>query len=109
VVVVDQLGHVTRLGLARGSRRWTTDTRALEVHAHPVRVRDAVLVGNEVGEVVTLDRADGRVRARRRPAGLPVGLAVAGPVVVVAQRLVEQHALQAFAAARIVASARSRR
>lgn len=109
VVVVDQLGHVSSLGLAHGSRRWTTDTRALEVHARPVRVGDAVLVGNEVGEVVTLDRADGRVRARRRPAGLPVGLAVAGPVVVVAQRLVERHALQAFAAARIVAPARSRR
>jgi hypothetical protein len=72
-------------------------------------VRDSVLVGNEAGEVITLDRANGTIRARRRPAGLPVGLAAAGRVVVVAQRLVDRHAVQAFSAARIAAPARSRR
>ena len=58
---------------------------------------------------MTLDRETGAVRARRRPAGLPVGLALAGRVVVIAQRLVERHALQAFDADRLVATARSRR
>jgi outer membrane protein assembly factor BamB len=107
--VVDQLGHVTRLDAASGARVWSTNTRALDVHARPLAVRDAVLVGNEAGEVITLDRANGAIRARRRPAGLPVGLAASGRVVVVAQRLVERHAVQAFAAARIAAPARSRR
>ncbi len=68
-----------------------------------------MLVGNEAGEVIILDRATGAVRVRRRPAGLPVGLAAAGKVVVVAQRLVERHAVQAFAAGRITAPARSPR
>jgi outer membrane protein assembly factor BamB len=107
--VVDQLGDVTRLELADGTRRWTTDTKALEVYVRPLRVGDAILVWNEAGEVVTVDRADGTIRARRRPAGLPVGLARAGRVVVVVQRLVELHALQAFAADRLAATARSRR
>ena len=107
--VVDQLGHLTRLDAASGARAWSTDTRALEVHARPLVVRDAVLVGSEAGEVITLDRANGTIRARRRPAGLPVGLAAAGRVVVVAQRLVERHAVQAFSAARIAAPARNRR
>ena len=45
--VVDQLGNVTRLDLADGARRWTTDTKALTTHAHPIRVNDAILVWNE--------------------------------------------------------------
>ncbi len=107
--VVDQLGDITRLDLADGTRRWATSTRALEVYVRPLRVDDAIVVWNEAGEVVTLDRATGAVRARRRPAGLPVGLALAGRVVVIAQRLVERHAVQAFDADRLVATARSRR
>ena len=107
--VVDQLGDVVRLDLVDGSRRWSTDTKALEVYVRPLRVGDSVLIWNEAGEVVTLDRTTGTIRARRRPAGLPVGLARAGGVVVVAQRLVDLHALQAFAADRLAAPARSRR
>jgi outer membrane protein assembly factor BamB len=106
--VVDQLGDVVRLDLADGKRRWSTDTKALEVFVEPVRVDDAILIWNEAGEVVTLDRADGAIRARRPAAGLPVGLARAGSVVVVLQRLVDRNAMQAFAADRLAAPARSR-
>ena len=107
--VVDQLGTVTRLDVADGRRRWATGTDAVETHVHPIRVDDAILVWNEAGEVVTLDRATGAIRARRRAAGLPVGLAATRRLVVVAQRLVSRHALQAFDAARLAAPARSRR
>ncbi len=109
LVTVDQIGGVTRLGMADGVRRWETDTRALSTHAHPIRVDDAILVGNENGEVVTLDRETGEVRARRRPTGLPVGLIATSDLVVVVQRLVQRDAIQAFAKDRLVASARSGR
>jgi outer membrane protein assembly factor BamB len=107
--VVDQVGNVARIRFSDGERRWSTDTKALVTHAHPIRVDGAVLVWNERGEVVTLDRDTGAIRARRVPAGLPVGLAATGRLVVVAQRLVRDHALQAFSAARLAGPARSRR
>ncbi|MGZ4802766.1 MAG: hypothetical protein ACXV9P_09190, partial [Acidimicrobiia bacterium] len=68
-----------------------------------------ILVWNESREVVTLDRATGAIRARRRPAGLPVGLLAARGLVVVAQRLVDRDTIQAFDADRMAAPARSRR
>jgi outer membrane protein assembly factor BamB len=107
--VVDQVGGVTRLGLTAGERRWATDTRALSIHAHPIRVDDAILVENGNGEVVTLDRETGEVRARRRPTGLPVGLIATPRFVVVVQRLVRRDAIQAFAKDRLVAAAGSGR
>ncbi len=107
--VVDQLGNVARLRFSDGRRRWSTDTQALQTHVHPIRVEDAIVVWNERGEVVTLDRETGAIRARRAPAGLPVGLAGADGLVVVLQRLVRDDALQAFSAARLAGPARSRR
>jgi len=109
IFVVDQVGTVTRLALGDGARRWATDTKALEVYVEPIRVDDAILLWNEAGEVVTLDRDSGVIRARRRPAGLPVGLAATRRFVVVVQRLVDREAIQAFDAHRLVATARSRR
>lgn len=106
--VVDQIGNVARIDLTDGRRRWSTDTKALQTHVHPIRVKDAILLWNERGEVVTLDRATGAVRARRIPAGLPISLAATDQLVVVAQRLVRDHALQAFSAARLAGPARSR-
>jgi outer membrane protein assembly factor BamB len=107
--VVDQIGGATRLGLADGARRWESNTKALSIHAHPIRVDDAILVENGNGEVVTLDRETGEVRARRRPTGLPVGLIATPRFVVVVQRLVRRDAIQAFAKDRLVASAGSGR
>jgi outer membrane protein assembly factor BamB len=107
VVLVDQLGNVTALDAASGRRRWRTRTRAAEIHARPVRAGDAVLVTNLAGEVVTLDRRRGTLRARRRPAGFPVGLVVARDRVLLAQRLAGNQAMQAFRAARLAAPARS--
>lgn len=106
--VVDQVGDVSRLGLADGVRRWARRTRALSVYTEPIRVDDAILISNEAGEVVTLDRRSGRIRARRRPAGLPVGLAATSRWVIVVQRLVRHDAIQAFDADRLVKTARSR-
>jgi outer membrane protein assembly factor BamB len=107
VVVVDQLGHVTALGAATGRRRWTAHVRAAVIHARPVRVADAVLVTDLAGEILTFARRRGTLRARRRPAGSPVGLVAARGRVVLAQRLVRTHAVQAFRAARLAAPAGS--
>ena len=107
--VVDQIGNVARIDLADGTRRWSTDTKALTTHAHPIRVNDAIIVWNERSEVVTLDRDTGAIRARRLPAGLPVGLAATDHLVVVLQRLVRDDALLAFSADRMAGPARSRR
>lgn len=106
VVVVDQLGNATRLDLADGQRRWSTDTGSVVVDGHPVRAGSAILFTNLAGEVLTLDRATGTVRARRRATGFPTDLVVAHDRVLVAQRLVEERQLQAFPANRIAAPAR---
>jgi outer membrane protein assembly factor BamB len=108
VVVVDQLGNVTALDARTGYRRWRTRTHAAEIRARPVRAGDAVLVTNLAGEVITLDRRHGTLRARRQAAGFPVGVVVARGRVVLAQRLVRRHALQAFPATRLAAPAGSR-
>ncbi len=107
--VLDQLGTMTRLALADGHRRWATRTDALETHVRPIRVDDAILFWNEMGEVVTLDRRRGAIRARRPATGLPIGLAVTPRFVVVAQRLVSRDAIQAFDVDSLVAPARSHR
>ena len=101
VVVVDQLGTVTALDLGSGRRRWRTRTGAALFESRPVAAAGAVLVPNQVGEVITLDRRSGALRARRRSAGFPIGLAPARGRVVMAQRLVRSHAVQAFRAARL--------
>jgi hypothetical protein len=98
---------VTELGAATGRRRWTAHVRAAVIHARPVRVADAVLVTDLAGEILTFDRRRGTLRARRRPAGFPVGLVAARGRVVLAQRLVRTHAVQAFRAARLAAPAGS--
>lgn len=109
VVIVDQLGNVTALDAGSGRRRWSTRTRAAEIRARPVRAGDAVLVTNLSGEVVSLDRRRGTLRARRRAAGFPVGIIVARGRVVLAQRLVRSHGMQAFRAAHLAEPARSPR
>jgi outer membrane protein assembly factor BamB len=106
--VSDQVGNVARIRLSDGKRHWSTATNALVTHIHPIRVGDAVIVWNETSEVTTLDRETGAVRARRLPAGLPVGLVAKGGLVLVLQRLVRDHALQAFSAAEVARPARSR-
>jgi outer membrane protein assembly factor BamB len=107
VVIVDQLGNVTALDVASGRRRWSTRTRAAEIRARAVRAGDALLVTNLSGEVVTLDRRRGTLRARRRPAGFPVGLVVGQGHVLLAQRLAGDQGMQAFRVARLAAPARS--
>lgn len=109
VVVVDQLGTVARVRIADGATRWSTTTAGLTTYAQPLRVGDAILIWNEAGDVITLDRGTGTIRARRRPAGVPVGLVGGGGRVVLAQRLLRGAPLQAFAAPRMTAPARSRR
>lgn len=101
--VMDQLSHVTRLDLATGARRWSTDTGSIATDGSPRRAGRAILVTNFSDDVLTLDRATGAIRARRRTVGFPADLLVAGGQVVVAQRLVEQRHIQAFPAHRIAA------
>jgi PQQ-like domain len=104
--VLDQLSNVTRLDLATGRRRWSTDTGSIAIQGSPARAGDAILVTNFTDDVFTLDRATGTIRARRRTAGFPTDLLVAHGTVLVAQRLVEEHQIQAFPANRIAAAAR---
>lgn len=106
LVVVDQIGNVTRLDLGTGARRWSTDTGSVVVDGHPVRAASAILFTNLAGDVVTLDRTTGAIRARRRTTGFPTDLVVADHQVVIAQRLVRERQLQAFPADRIAATAR---
>lgn len=101
VVVVDQLGTVTALDLGSGRRRWRTRTGTSVLESAPVAAAGALLVPNPVGEMITLDRRSGRVRARRRAAGFPIGLVATRGQVVMTQRLVRSHAVQAFRAARL--------
>jgi hypothetical protein len=86
---------------------WATATDALTTFARPIRVRDAVLVFNEQGEVLTLDRATGSIRARRRTPGGVIGLVGAERRVVVGLRLIRGAPVQTFRAAELVAPARS--
>ncbi len=74
IVTVDQRGTVVAVRAEDGVREWATATDALTTYARPIRVRDALLTWNESGEVVTLDRATGTIRARRRTPGVAVGL-----------------------------------
>jgi outer membrane protein assembly factor BamB len=106
IVVVDQLGTVTALDVTTGARRWSTPTRAATIEAHPVRDRDAILVANARGEVVTLGRRRGAVRARRATAGVPVGISTGRGLVLVAERLGSAPGVHAFRAARLAAPAR---
>jgi outer membrane protein assembly factor BamB len=107
VVVVDQLGTVTALDAGSGTRRWSTRLRAVVESGGPVRVRDALVVRTLAGDMLTLDRNTGVVRARRAPAGVPIGVVPAGRRVVLAQRLLRSHGLQAFSPEHLAAPARS--
>jgi outer membrane protein assembly factor BamB len=109
IVTVDQRGTVVAVRADTGTRQWATATDALTTYARPIRVRDAVLLWNEGGEVVTVDRSTGRIRARRRTPGGVIGLVAAERRVVLGERLIRGAPVQAFRASEVVAPARSRR
>jgi outer membrane protein assembly factor BamB len=109
VVTVDRGGTVVAVRTDDGTREWATATGALTTYARPIRVRDAVLLWNEEGEVVTLDRATGAVRARRLTPGVAIGLVADGDRVVVGLRMIRGAPVQAFRAPELAAPARSRR
>jgi outer membrane protein assembly factor BamB len=109
IVTVDQRGTVVAVRTEDGRRRWATATDALTTYARPLRVRDAILLWNERGEVVTLDRATGALRARRRTPGGVIGLVGAGRRVVLGLRLIRGAPIQAFRASELVAPDRIRR
>lgn len=108
IVTVDQRGTVVAVRAGDGTREWATATDALTTYARPIRVRDAVLLWNEQGEVVTLDRATGTIRARRRTPGGVIGLVAADHRVVVGLRLIRGAPVQGFRASELAAPARSR-
>jgi outer membrane protein assembly factor BamB len=106
---VDQLTNVTRLDLASGERRWSTDAGGVTVIARPVRSGSAILIETVAGKVVALDRTTGAIRTRRQANGIPIGLVAADGLVVVAEEGVPDRQLQAFPAAAMAGSARKRR
>jgi outer membrane protein assembly factor BamB len=109
IVTVDQQGTVVAVRSSDGARQWAVATDALTTFARPIRVRDAVLIFNEQGEVLTLDRSTGSIRARRRTPGGVIGLVADGRRVVLGLRLVRGAPVQGFRASDLVAPARSRR
>jgi outer membrane protein assembly factor BamB len=109
IVTVDQRGTVVAVRADTGTRQWATATDALTTYARPIRVRGAVLLWNESGEVLTVDRSTGSIRARRRTPGGVIGLVAAERRVVLGLRLVRGAPVQAFRASEVVAPARSRR
>jgi outer membrane protein assembly factor BamB len=107
IVTVDQRGTVVAVRAEDGVREWATATDALTTYVRPIRVRDALLVWNETGEVVTLGRATGTVRARRRTPGVAVGLVASGRRIVLGLRMIRGAPVQAFSAPELAAPARS--
>ncbi len=113
VYALDQLDHVTRVDGRTGIPRWTRALRGAALVGAPVVIGDVVLVVDATRSVVTVDRATGRVLARRAAAGVPVRIAPSGRLVVLAQRLVARDQIAAYPAAAVggieSGSARSRK
>jgi outer membrane protein assembly factor BamB len=107
IVTVDQRGTVVAVRAEDGARQWATATDALTTYARPIPVGHAVLLWNERGEVVTLDRATGKLRALRRTPGGVIGLVGAERRVGVGLRLIRGAPVQTFRASELVAPARS--
>ena len=106
---LDQYGDVTRIDVATGTLRWQTHLARQEVIARPTPMGDVVLVPAEPDEVVTLDRATGAIRARRRAAGVPMRLTAVSELVVLTQRLAPGREVEAYSARALRAPARSGR
>ena len=115
VFLVDELGGVDRLDLRSGRRIWHRALGEAVLIARPVVVGDGVsraaggvVVTDAAREVVTLDRATGRVRVRRRATGVPMRVVRSRDLVLVAQRLVTRNQIQAYKSDRLAGPARSR-
>jgi outer membrane protein assembly factor BamB len=96
VAVIDRLGTVTMLDAATGAVVWFTELRRPVLHTRVILTPDAVVVTDEPGEVVILDRTDGRIRERLRPDGFPVGVADTGARLLVALRLTQPGRVEAW-------------
>jgi outer membrane protein assembly factor BamB len=107
--MVDTVGHVMRIRMADGKRRWMLDTGALSIAAAPIRVDDAILFSNLQGEVITVGRDSGPFRGVTRPGGSPNALVATRRFVVVLQRQASRDTIQAFDRAWMAAPARIRK
>lgn len=96
VYALDQLGTLVAVDAHSGARRWRTRLGDAVLGGRPVAVGSAVLVTGFSDLLTALSRGEGRVLARWRTSGLPVGLAAVGETVVLAQRLVAADHLGAF-------------
>ncbi|MGH9025912.1 MAG: PQQ-binding-like beta-propeller repeat protein [Acidimicrobiia bacterium] len=96
IAAVDRLGTVTLLDVATGTIRWQRALRRPVLHTRVLLTPAAVVITDEWGEVVVLDRDDGARRRRVRPGGFPVGAAVACDQMLVALRLTEPGRVEAW-------------
>jgi len=96
VYALDQLGTLVALDARRGTRLWRVRLGDAVLGGRPVVVGATVLVTGFSDLLTALSRTDGRVLARWRTSGLPVGLVAVGETVVLAQRLVAGDHLGAF-------------
>lgn len=99
--VVDELGEVVSLDPATGARQWRRDLGQAVLVARPAVAGDVVVVADYAREVASIDRRTGKIRARPVSGGMPVGVAAAGDLVLVAQRLVTDDQLSAFRVAEL--------
>jgi hypothetical protein len=105
--MVDMVGHVLRIRMADGKRRWAMDTAAISNDAKPIRIGDAILFTNLQREMIALVRATGAPRRLTRLVGAPTGLIATHRFVVVLQR--QTDTIEAFGRARLAAPARIRK
>jgi outer membrane protein assembly factor BamB len=96
VAVIDRMGSVSMLDATTGAVTWQRDLRRPVLHTRVLLTSSAVVVTDEPGEVVVLDRGDGGVVERVRPDGYPVGLAEAGDRLLVALRLTHPGRVEAW-------------
>ncbi len=94
-VVVDHFGTVTALDPVSGARRWQRVLDRPVLHTRLVAGRGVVAFTDESSDLIELDQQSGRTVYAGDPGGFPVGVARAGPRLLVALRITEPGRVEA--------------
>ncbi len=96
IYVVDELGQVMRIDPSTGARVWRRSLGEAVLISRPVIMGKVVVLTDYAREVVIVDRRTGKIRSRWAAGAVPVGVAAAKGLVLVAQRLVRTDQLSAY-------------
>ena len=94
-IVVDHFGTVTALDVVTGVRRWQRVLDRPVLHTRLVAGSGVVAFTDESSELIEVDERSGRIVHAGDPGGFPVGIARAGPRLLVALRLTEPGRVEA--------------